>query len=97
VDRQGEAAPQNFRVLGLTPLALLLELLAAQRWRHPGDGVMRKALPWFADPLIFLTTLDYIRFNSQSLELLSDADTLGLPGDKPLPRFRPGEPDAPIP
>ncbi|WP_165965629.1 hypothetical protein [Actinomadura bangladeshensis] len=177
MDRQGEDAPQNTRVLGLTPPPLLLELLAAQRWRHPGDDVMRKVIPWFADPLVFLTTLDYIRFNSQSLELFADdaglselfrvkrggtagavdlpwldadraffiavnrvpgddvaialdyrsdttnprvvasdawsthqytwrviaptlrsfADALGLLGDKPIPRFRPGEPDAPIP
>jgi hypothetical protein len=44
------------RVRGLTVPPLLAGLVDSGRWRHPGDDVMRAALPWFEDPVVFLSS-----------------------------------------
>jgi hypothetical protein len=61
----GESLP---RVRGLVLPALLASLLASGRWRHPGDDVLRRALPWFEDPLIFLPTASAMESESRSLD-----------------------------
>ncbi|NRQ33122.1 hypothetical protein HII36_14905 [Nonomuraea sp. NN258] len=64
--------PAGLLVRGLTPPPLLIDLLAAGTWRHPGDAVMREVMPWFEDPLIFLTDLDHMRGESGALDLFAD-------------------------
>jgi hypothetical protein len=54
--------------------ALLLELLADRRWQHPGDTVLHAIMPWFEEPVDFLTDVDRIRRESRSLDFLT-ADT----------------------
>jgi hypothetical protein len=51
---------------------LLTDLLAAGRWRHPGDDVVREVIPWFESPLVFLTSVGQMRWESQSLDLFAD-------------------------
>ena len=51
--KPGESSPL---VRGLVLPVLLASLLASGRWQHPGDDVLRSALPWFEDPLVFLRT-----------------------------------------
>jgi hypothetical protein len=51
---------------------LLIELLATGRWRHPGDDVVREVMPWFEDPLVFLTRVDLMRRESRSMDRIAD-------------------------
>ncbi len=52
-------------VRGLPLPALLLELLADRRWRHPGDTALHALMPWFEDPVDFLTDVGQIRRESR--------------------------------
>jgi hypothetical protein len=47
-----DLSEQSVNDLPLPPL--LLELLAENRWRNPGETVLRAAIPWIEDPLVFL-------------------------------------------
>lgn len=49
-----------------------MELLSSRRWRHPGDRVLRRVLPWFEDPLDFLTSVEEMRRESRALERFAD-------------------------
>lgn len=71
MDRQ-DGRHEEASVRGLVVPDLLVGLLANHRWRHPGDGVLREAMPWFTDPLIFLTSVDHMRRESRSLDSFSD-------------------------
>jgi hypothetical protein len=51
---------------------LLAELLDTGRWRQPGDDVLRRELPWFADPLDLLLTVGKMEFESRSLDMYAD-------------------------
>jgi hypothetical protein len=59
-------------VRGLVVPDLLVGLLASQRWRHPGDGVLGEAMRWFEDPLIFLSIVDHMRRESGALDLFAE-------------------------
>lgn len=72
VGRRGEESRDGATVRGLAPPSLLVNMLAAGLWRHPGDAAMRKFIPWFEDPLIFLTNLDHMRRESRSLDAFAD-------------------------
>jgi hypothetical protein len=52
-------------VRGLALPQLLNELLTDDRWRHPGEQALREIMPWFEDPLHFLTNVEEIRRESQ--------------------------------
>jgi hypothetical protein len=67
----GESSP---RVRGLVLPVLLASLLASGRWQHPGDDVLRRALPWFEDPLVFLRTAGAMESESMSLDTDADDD-----------------------
>jgi hypothetical protein len=60
-------------VRGLVLPDLLGELLASGRWQHPGGDILREVMPWFQDPLDFLSSVDQIRWESQSLDLFADS------------------------
>lgn len=70
--RQGDQGESRTSVRGLPLPGLLIDLLAAGRWRHPGDDVVRKVIPWFESPLVFLTSVGQMRWESQSLDLFAD-------------------------
>jgi hypothetical protein len=53
---------------------LLASLLASGRWQHPGDDVLRRALPWFESPLVFLRTTGAMESASASLDADADDD-----------------------
>lgn len=72
--RRGEESKVETTVRGLTPPPLLIDMLVAGAWRHPGDAVMRKSIPWFEGPLVFLTSLDHMRRESRSLDMFADDD-----------------------
>lgn len=61
-------------VNGLTLPALLMDLLAANRWCHPGDSILQTVLPWIKDPLVFLPTPEEMAFESQWELFLEDPD-----------------------
>ncbi|MGH3390108.1 MAG: hypothetical protein ACRDOO_14660 [Actinomadura sp.] len=69
-EEQGTGTPTRIR--GLVLPALLLELLTSGRWRHPGDDALHEIMPWFEDPLDFLTDVDQIRRESRALDHLTD-------------------------
>jgi hypothetical protein len=62
------------RVRGLPLPALMIELIASGRWQHPGDQVLRAVLPWFADPLHFLSSTAEMERESRSLDMFADND-----------------------
>jgi hypothetical protein len=35
---------------------LLAHLIQSGRWQHPGDDILHEVIPWFEDPLTFLTS-----------------------------------------
>ena len=72
MDHRGESGGSGTGVRGLALPDLLIDLLAAGRWRHPGDDVVREVVPWFEDPLIFLTSVDHMHRESRSLDLFAD-------------------------
>lgn len=55
-------------VRGLVPPVLLGRLLASGRWQHPGDDVLRRALPWFESPLVFLRSAGAMEWESTFLD-----------------------------
>jgi hypothetical protein len=67
----GESSPH---VRGLVLPVLLASLLASGRWQHPGDDVLRRVLPWFEEPLVFLRTAGAMESESASLDADADDD-----------------------
>src|SRR4051794_35847851 len=67
-------APLNPRGERLPLPKLFLDLLAAERWKPPGGEVLQKVMPWFEDPLDFLTNEEEIRRESRSLFSLAERD-----------------------
>lgn len=55
-------------VRGLELPRLLVQLMAEDRWRHPGDLKVREVMPWFHAPLVFLKTTDSMSRESSSLD-----------------------------
>jgi hypothetical protein len=53
---------------------LLAGLMATGRWQHPGDDVLRAALPWLEEPVNFLSRTDRMELESAPLD--SEADDL---------------------
>lgn len=66
---QDESPLPGIRVRGLLLPALLAGLLASGRWQHPGDEVLHEVLPWFKDPVDFLSTTDLMERESRSLDM----------------------------
>src|SRR2546423_2401178 len=58
----------DWTVRGLRLPEPLVHLLAAGRWRDPDERALRRALPWFEDPLIFLSSVRWMRRESESLD-----------------------------
>ena len=65
-ERESGSAPGP-AVRGLALPPLLVSLLGGDRWRHPGDDVLRSVVPWFEDPLDFLRTPGEMRRESAFL------------------------------
>lgn len=70
-DEPSRSAPL---VRGLVLPASLAELLASGLWQHPGDEVLREALPWFEDPVDFLSSTDHMERESRSLDMFADRE-----------------------
>ncbi len=70
---------QDWTVRGLRLPELLVHQLRAGLWRKPDDSALHVVMPWFEDPLIFLSGLDQIRDASTPLEMVAD--------DAPSARF----------
>jgi hypothetical protein len=69
----------GWTVRGLRLPELLIQLLAAGRWRDPDERALRGALPWFEDPLIFLTSVRWMQRESESLDWeVDDEPSAGL-------------------
>ncbi|MFB8440625.1 hypothetical protein ACFC7A_16430 [Streptomyces niveus] len=59
-------------VRGLALPALLTSLIERDLWRHPGDAVLAKAIPWFKDPLVFVSNPEQMAYASQSMDMFAD-------------------------
>jgi hypothetical protein len=57
LDLQVDRDPQVLPVLLASPLV-------SGRWQHPGDDVLRRALPWFESPLVFLHSAEAMESES---------------------------------
>jgi hypothetical protein len=55
----------------------LIELVAAGRWRHPGDSVLQSAIPFLRDPVDFLESFERIERESSGL-VTYDLMALGI-------------------
>ncbi|WP_149824586.1 hypothetical protein [Streptomyces tailanensis] len=60
------------RVRGLVVPPLLMSLLREGRWVHPGDEELRRLIPWFEDPLDFLTSVAGMEWESRSMDMFAD-------------------------
>lgn len=67
----GDRGEQDRTVRGLQLPAPLVLLLRSGRWRDPEQGALRSVIPWFEDPLVFLTSVEGIRRESMSLDMLA--------------------------
>ena len=63
----------SYFVRGLPVPTLLVDLLAAHRWKHPGDDIIRLEVPCIIDPLEFLSSIDHMERESESLDVETDA------------------------
>ena len=63
-----------YEVNGLQLPPLLVELLQQDRWRHPGDEVLRQLLPFVGEPVEFLTDVEAMRRESRGF-LAGDGDS----------------------
>lgn len=63
-------APSTVRGLALP--ALLTSLIDRGRWRHPGDAELAKVIPWFRDPLAFVSNSEQMEYASQSMDMVAD-------------------------
>ena len=69
----------DWTVRGLRLPEPLVHLLAAGRWRDSDERALRRALPWFEDPLIFLSSVRWMRRESESLDReVDDEPSAGL-------------------
>ncbi|MGW0711329.1 hypothetical protein ACWD4G_36140 [Streptomyces sp. NPDC002643] len=66
------------RVRGLVVPPLLVELVREGRWRHPGDEVLGRVIPWFEDPLHFCGSLAEMERESRSMDLFADDGPSGI-------------------
>jgi hypothetical protein len=73
-ESQEPATPTHVR--GLPLPTLLMEFLVSGRWLHPGDAGLREVMPWFEDPLDFLTDVHQMSRESRSLDLFADDEAL---------------------
>lgn len=63
-------APSTVR--GLTLPSQLTSLVDRGLWRHPGDAVLAEVIPWFEDPLVFVSNPKQMEFASQTMDMLAD-------------------------
>ncbi|MFD5875861.1 hypothetical protein [Streptomyces sp. NPDC060322] len=63
-------APSTVR--GLTLPAPLTSLIERDLWRHPGDAVLAKVIPWFKDPLAFVSNPEQMAYASQSMDMFAN-------------------------
>jgi hypothetical protein len=63
-----EPCDSSPHIRGLALPVLLANLLAAGRWQHPGDDVLRRTRPWFKSPLVFLRSAGAMESESASLD-----------------------------
>ncbi|MET9610024.1 hypothetical protein ABZZ17_33975 [Streptomyces sp. NPDC006512] len=59
-------------VRGLALPAQLTSLIDRGLWRHPGDAVLTKVIPWFEDPLAFVRDPEQMTFASRSMDMVAD-------------------------
>jgi hypothetical protein len=67
-----EYVDEDLSVNGLVLPAQLIELMNSGCWQHPGDQALRDLMPWFEDPLDFLTSINRMRRESRSLIQFAD-------------------------
>ncbi|GAA1972961.1 hypothetical protein [Kitasatospora viridis] len=65
-------------VRGLALPAQLASLLAEGRWRHPGAATLAKVIPWFKDPLDFLTSTREMEFECGSMDMFADGPSFAF-------------------
>jgi hypothetical protein len=74
MDAQGGLPRSSPRVRGLPLPGLLAQLLANGRWQHPGDEVLRQALPWFEGPVDFLGSTEDMERESRSQDVFAQGE-----------------------
>ncbi|MFJ1706044.1 hypothetical protein [Kitasatospora sp. NPDC088346] len=78
MNRSNHIPGPDVTVRGLRIPSLLSTLIAQGRWRHPGDDTMSRLIPWFEDPLDFLTSLERIERESVALDRIADHEPAQL-------------------
>jgi hypothetical protein len=69
---------RDWTVRGLRLPARLVSLLEIGLWRDPSESALRDLVPWFEDPLCFLTSIDSMRRENRSLDFLTDDEDYSL-------------------
>jgi hypothetical protein len=63
---------EQAKVRGLVLPERLITLMREGRWRHPGDAELARLIPWFEDPLDFLTSTEEMARESRSMDMFAD-------------------------
>ncbi|MEY9842140.1 hypothetical protein [Streptacidiphilus sp. EB103A] len=63
---------EHLTVRGLPLSGRLTSLLAQGRWRQPDPVTLAKVIPWFEDPLNFLTSTAAMEQQSRSMDMFAD-------------------------
>jgi hypothetical protein len=61
----GQEAGAGIEVNGLPLPSRLVRLMGEDRWRHPGDEVLRRLIPFLTEPVDFLMTIEAMALESQ--------------------------------
>lgn len=49
-----------------------MSLIDRGLWRHPGDAALAKVIPWFKDPLHFVSNPQQMEYASRSMDMFAD-------------------------
>ncbi|GAA4842559.1 hypothetical protein [Kitasatospora terrestris] len=63
---------------GLELPPLLVHLIEDGHWHHPGDDELRRAVPWFEEPVDFLGSAESMERESRSLDAFADDPSLAF-------------------
>lgn len=67
-----EYVDEDLSINGILLPGQLIKLMNSGRWQHPGDQALHDLMPWFEDPLDFLTSIHRMRRETRSLTQFAD-------------------------
>ena len=76
VEHDGQdGSEQDWTVRGLRLPPRLISLVRTGGWRDPDENALNSLMPWFHDPLVFMTSVAWMRRESRSVDPLADDES----------------------